>query len=367
MGEFQATIEYLKQASYTHRLTIFWTLLIAVLLWVLVAVQEVTSLVLLAKKGVPRSVSIAGIALLAVSLTALLIIIAVPALINEYQVLAANLPEYLNSGGDKLSIFLQKRFAVTYTFNFRTLAEQTRKFLSAVDFEQIRNLAMTTGSTLLSGYSLALTVINLFLLPLFVFYTTRDLHVIHSFLAGFLPKDVRTQVQFVGGQILKHVYAFFKGQCTVALALAVIYSLGLSLVGLPSGVLVGTLAGLLGIIPYLGVTTGVLLATLITLFSDPSLSQFLKVWAVFGVGQTLEGTVLTPKIVGESVGIHPFGVMLALLVGGKLFGLVGLILAIPAAASVRVLFRYLRNLLDDSFDPASAVKVYREGLGENNE
>ena len=159
--------------------------------------------------------------------------------------------------------------------------------------------------------------------------------------------DIRTRVTTVGKQILAHVYAFFEGQLTVSALLAVLYVIGLWLVGLPSALVVGCVSGLLNVVPYLGIASGIVLATVITLVTEPSITQLLLVWGVFVAVQMLEGNFLTPKIVGESVGIHPLGVMLALIVGGQLFGLIGLILAIPAAASIRVLFTYLKSMLEE--------------------
>ena len=209
---------------------------------------------------------------------------------------------------------------------------------------------------MLKGYSFALAVVNLFLLPFFVFYITRDLEQMHRFVGGFFSPDSRGRIARVGQEILRHVYAFFEGQLTVCAILAVLYAIGLSLVGLPWAVIVGTITGLLNIIPYLGVGIGLVLATVITLVSEPTVFQFALVYGVFIAVQTLEGSFITPKIVGESVGIHPLGVMVALIIGGELLGLLGLIIAIPAAASVRVLFAHLLKVVED-FDDAEAAEV----------
>ena len=132
--------------------------------------------------------------------------------------------------------------------------------------------------------------------------------------------------------------------------MAILYAIGLSIVGLPLAIVVGAGAGLLNVVPYLGIAIGITLATIITAVSEPSLIQFIKIYSVFGIVQMLEGFFLTPKIVGDSVGIHPFGVMLALIVGGQLFGLLGLVLAVPTAASTRVLFHHMLAVIDDKLD-----------------
>ena len=109
----------------------------------------------------------------------------------------------------------------------------------------------------------------------------------------------------------------------------------------------GTLAGLLNIIPYFGLAIGLLLATVLTFVSEPSVTQFALLYGVFFLVQLLEGSFITPKIVGESVGIHPLVVMVALIVGGQLFGLIGLLIAIPAAASLRVVATHLLEDLSE--------------------
>jgi predicted PurR-regulated permease PerM len=144
---------------------------------------------------------------------------------------------------------------------------------------------------------------------------------------------------------MNHVYAFFRGQMTVACVMAVLYWLGLWMVGLPWAFVVGMVSGLLNVVPYLGIAIGAVLATIITLVTEPTLTQLILVWAVFASVQLLEGFVLTPKIVGEQVGIHSLTVIIALIIGGQLFGFAGLILAIPGAAALKVLVNQF--LLDE--------------------
>lgn len=136
--------------------------------------------------------------------------------------------------------------------------------------------------------------------------------------------------------------AFIRGQFLVMLALGAIYAVGLSLVGLKLGLLIGLIAGLISFIPYLGAITGVVLALIAVIVQvhGLDLQLLVLVGVVFGVGQLLESYVLTPRIVGDKIGLHPVAVIFSVMAGGQLFGFVGMLLALPGAAVVNVLLRY---------------------------
>jgi predicted PurR-regulated permease PerM len=134
--------------------------------------------------------------------------------------------------------------------------------------------------------------------------------------------------------------AFLRGQLTVMLALGIIYSIGLGLVGLELALLIGMLAGVVSFVPYLGFIVGIIVAGVAALMQFQELLPLLYVAIVFGVGQMAEGMVLTPMLVGEKIGLHPVAVIFAVLAGGQLFGFFGILLALPVAAVVMVLLRY---------------------------
>jgi len=356
MSELEATVKYLKSSATKNRKNILWFCAAGLLLLLVIEVREVATLLLAAytfailldplvtcleERKIPRSFSIITIGVLVVLLTLGFMLLAIPPLLREYRELIQYLPEYLHTVAGRINGLLQSWLGVSAPLE--ELADDAKEYVAALGVDQIKTFGQTLGRTLLRGYSFALTIVNLCLLPFFVFYIARDLQLMHKFLGGFFEKDTQSKISTIGGEILGHVYAFFKGQLTVCGILAVLYIVGLSLVGLPWAIIVGALTGLLNIIPYLGVAIGLILASVITLVTDPSLTQFLMVFCVFIVIQAFEGSFITPKIVGESMGIHPLGVMLALIVGGELFGLLGLIIAIPAAASIRVLCHHIYN------------------------
>jgi len=180
---------------------------------------------------------------------------------------------------------------------------------------------------------------GLLMIPFFAFYLLRDFDHITARAKELLPLRYREEVTVRAREIDVAMSSFVRGQLTVASILAAIYAVGLMLLGVPLGLVVGILAGFGNLVPFLGTAIGVVLATLMVLLDWHGPGQLLAVYGVFALGQTLEGWYLTPKIVGESVGLSPFAVIIAVLVFGELFGFFGLLIAVPLAASLKIVLR----------------------------
>lgn len=366
VGHLERNIDYIVRSISERRKWLFWVAVIVFALWIAAAVREVTMLLLLAytiallidpvvtsleRRRVSRSVSIIALCLLVIATIVALLGIAIPLILGEYGAFVAALPSYLEVLSLRFGGAVERWVGVGGREGVEQLIEKAKSSLSMLGVEQLRQVSQAVGQTLLKGYSFTLTIFNLVLLPFFVYYIARDLRPFHRSVGGFLPRDVRRDVAHVGKEILSCVYAFVRGQLTVALLLAVLYSVALAVVGLPWALVVGLFSGALSVVPYLGVGIGLVLSTIITLVtSDAAFPQLFYVWGAMGAVQIIDGSLITPRIVGESVGIHPLVVMLALIVGGQLFGLLGLIIAVPAAAAVRVLFRHILAELEG--DPA---------------
>lgn len=204
---------------------------------------------------------------------------------------------------------------------------------------------------------------NLVLIPVVGFYLLRDWDLMMAKLRSLLPRQREPQVVGLAGECHEVLGAFVRGQLLVMLALGVIYSTGLMLVGLELGLLIGMLAGLAAIVPYMGFIIGIGAALVAGLFQfGGELYPMLGIVAVFMVGQALEGMVLTPLLVGDRIGLHPVAVIFAILAGGELFGFTGVLLALPVAAVIMVLLRHVHDLYKESdmyageIDPAMLVK-----------
>ncbi len=191
-----------------------------------------------------------------------------------------------------------------------------------------------------SGGVLAAAVLSLFLIPILTFYMLRDWDVFIAHLGALLPASQRSTVVELARETDSMLGAFLRGQVLVMLALAIIYSLGLSLVGLEFAIAIGVVAGLVSFVPYLGFVFGIALASLTVVLEPDPLWHLLGVVATFTIAQVIEGSVLTPKLVGDRIGLHPVLVIFAVAAGGQLFGFFGILLALPAAAVLSVLIRF---------------------------
>ena len=196
------------------------------------------------------------------------------------------------------------------------------------------------GSVSAGGQALINWLMNFVLVPVVTFYLLRDWDLLIEGIRKLLPPAIEPTVSDLAKEIDVVLGAFIRGQFMVMIALGLIYTSGLLLIGLDLAFAIGMLAGVLSIVPYLGTLVGVVAALIAAAFQFQDLLHPLLALAVFGVGQTLEGMVLTPKLVGDKVGLHPVVVIFAVLAGGQLFGFLGILLALPVASALNVLLRY---------------------------
>ncbi|MGJ0516954.1 MAG: AI-2E family transporter [Methylomicrobium sp.] len=191
-------------------------------------------------------------------------------------------------------------------------------------------------------------LINLLLIPVVTFYLLRDWDILISRLHALVPRRIAPTVAKLTSEFDTVLSAFLRGQFYVMLALGGIYSVGLGLVGLDFALLIGMTSGLLSFVPYLGTAVGVFSASLAALLQFQDALHLIWVLAVFSVGQMLEGMVLTPLLVGDKIGLHPVAVIFAIMVGGQLFGFMGILLALPVASMVMVMLRHAHDRYKDS-------------------
>lgn len=191
-----------------------------------------------------------------------------------------------------------------------------------------------------SGGLLVAGVLSLFLIPILTFYLLRDWDEIISHFGAMVPGRSRATIFRLARETDEILGSFLRGQLLVMIALAVIYSTGLSIIGLKYAIAIGVVAGLVSFVPYLGFIFGILLAGL-TVVGAPDIWWMLGgIIITFSVAQFIEGSLLTPKLVGDRIGLHPVIVIFAIVAGGQLFGFFGILLALPAAAALSVLVRF---------------------------
>lgn len=266
----------------------------------------------------------------------LALIILVPIVEDQVLAFAHKVPGYIDTLNERL----------------QPLLAEAKRRLSPRDIEKLRSSAGEYAGTaaswalgavrsVLTGSLAVFNVLSLvFITPVVTFYLLRDWDKMIAKVDSWLPRDhaatIRTQMK----EINRTLSGFIRGQATVCLCLGLIYGIGLSVVGLDLGLVIGMAAGLLSFIPYLGSITGFVAGMGVALAQGPDWHLPAMVAGVFVVGQVAEGNFLTPKLVGDKVGLHPVWIMFALLAFAALFGFVGLLLAVPVAAVTGVLVRF---------------------------
>lgn len=224
--------------------------------------------------------------------------------------------------------------------------------LQAVDMDAIRNalrenwrdlgslLGLVLGRVGQSGQVLMAWIAWLLLVPVVTFYLLRDWDGLLRDLQALLPRRSEQTITGLARECDRVLAEFLRGQLLVMFALGLIYSFGLWIAGVEFALLIGMFAGLVSFVPYLGGIVGLLLAGTVAFIQHQDLAHLIYVALVFGVGQALEGMVLSPWLVGDRIGLHPVAVIFAVMAGGQLFGFFGILIALPVAAMVTVLLRH---------------------------
>ncbi len=205
--------------------------------------------------------------------------------------------------------------------------------------------AKSLGSFVQSLWSGGRALISIFSLlvitPVVAFYVLNDWHAVTDKVDSWLPRRHRATIRSLAAQIDRAIAGFLRGQASVCFIMGIYYSVALVVVGLNFGFLIGVSTGVLTFIPYVGSLSGFLIGMVVaTVQFFPNWWPIIAVLVVFVIGQFLEGYVLSPKLVGESVGLHPVWLMFSLFAFGYLLGFVGLLIAIPLAAAIGVLLRF---------------------------
>jgi predicted PurR-regulated permease PerM len=284
----------------------------------------------------PRAVGIVIVLGVALLFMLLFLLLAVPALVSDIARFASELPPkladlraewepYLASRGIEVPSSIDEALA-EFDVDVRGLAERAVGPAGAV-------LGYVVGGTASAVGAIA----GLALIPVLAFYFLYDFDNMTAAIRDLIPHRVRPFVVDVFAEIDQVLGQFIRGQLTVMLILAVLYSIGYSIAGVRLALLIGIIGGVLSFIPYVGGAVAILLALLMCLLDFQGWSQLVWVGVIYAVVQGLEGFVITPKIMGDQVGLSVIWVLIALMVGGELFGFLGILLAVPAAAVAKIL------------------------------
>ncbi|MGI9234510.1 MAG: AI-2E family transporter [Woeseiaceae bacterium] len=289
----------------------------------------------LQKLKIPRTVAVVLVFLIIFAVLALLVLLVGPLIKTQVSALFRALPDIAGKVEEVWLPTLTGWLDLDTDENFGIQA-----FLSRYS----DMVGSWSGKILLSvsksGGALAAAVLSLFLIPILTFYLLRDWDSILVHLGALVPESQRDTVFQLARETDEVFSAFLRGQILVMAALAIIYSVGLGLVGLKFAIAIGVVSGLVSFVPYLGFVFGIALAGLTVALEPNPLWQLVGVVATFSIAQLIEGSVLTPKLVGDRIGLHPVIIIFAVAAGGQLFGFFGILLALPAAAVLSVLVRF---------------------------
>lgn len=307
------------------------------------------------RRGMRRTVAVILVFVLMSLLLVLAVLIAVPLLERQIGTFVGNVPRYLQWVHGVALPWLEQKTGTTLAVYFDPA--QWGDLLVA-HWQQAGGVASSLlGGLSKSGLAIATWISTLLLVPVVTFYFLRDWPALMGRVRELVPRPLEPTVVRLAQQSDEVLGAFLRGQVSVMLVLGAIYAFGLSLVGIDLAFLIGMGAGLLSFVPYLGAFLGVAGGLIAALVQHGDWLHVALVLLVFGVGQILESFVLTPWLVGDRIGLHPVAVIFAIMVGGQLFGFLGVLLALPVAAVAMVLLRYAheRYLLSPWYDNAPST------------
>lgn len=285
--------------------------------------------------GVPRSVTILLLFLL-FSLTLLGLVLGIVPLVQKQIVaFSVKVPAYVDWMQKKLFVWSNGMLS----FDVGTLKDEAARRWQDVGkwLGTLVTFATDSGTRLLGWF------LNLFLVPVVTFYLLRDWDQVAHGTGQLLPPATRARAIPFAREADDALAGFVRGQLSVMIALAIIYSVGLWLAGLNMALPIGIFSGLVSFVPYLGFIVGIVIASMAALVEFQDWLPLLWVLLAFVVGQVLESTVLTPRLVGERIGMHPVVVIFVVMAGGQLFGFFGILLALPVSAVAMVWLRRVQD------------------------
>lgn len=292
----------------------------------------------LQKWRLSRALAVTIVFLVMTLMLVLALLLLVPMVERQIVVLIESLPAYRDWFIGTVLPWIERKTG----FQLLVWLDPARIFELVRDhWERAGGIATTMlGYLSRSGFAVIAWLANIVLIPVLTFYFLRDWDMLVERVAALVPRDHIATVSRLARESDEVLGAFLRGQFMVMLVLGALYAIGLWAVGLELGLLIGLIAGLVSFVPYLGPTTGVVLGVIAALVQFGDWEHVALVLGVFGLGQVIESYWLTPKLVGDRIGLHPVAVIFAIMAGGQLFGFLGVLLALPVAAVANVVLRY---------------------------
>lgn len=293
----------------------------------------------MADRKIPRMVGAVLVMLLLLGVFAALILIMVPLFEKEANRLLDKMPAYLDMLKNHVIPWLESRLDISLQPDMNVLKEALSEHWKSAGGVAAKMLPSLTSG----GMAVVEFLVNLLLVPVVLFYLLRDWDMLVKLIDEMIPRYWHDQISQLARETDRILAEFLRGQLSVILLMSICYITGLWLAGLEFALPIGLVAGILVFVPYLGMIVGLMLATFAAMMQFQDWSGVITVWAVFGIGQMLEGMLITPWLVGDRIGLHPVVVIFALMAFGQLFGFFGILLALPVSAVMLVWLRHLRQ------------------------
>ena len=291
-----------------------------------------------------RTLAVILVMLLALFVVIAILLIVLPLFYKEAVMMSERLPDFLAWLNAKAAPWILAQFGIAMRFDLDTVKQLTTQILQGNEGLVPRVL----GSLQIGGLVLLGLMIKILLVPVVLFYLLRDWNELVAKVDHMIPRQRHAQAVGIAREVDAVLAEFLRGQMLVIIVMVCYYSLALWAAGLQFALPVGVITGGLVFIPYVGAFLGFVLGTVAALLQFDDFTGVLFVWLAFGIGQVLEGMVVTPLLVGQRIGLHPVAVIFALLAFGQVFGFFGVLLALPASAVLLVCLRRLSRAYRES-------------------
>ncbi len=293
----------------------------------------------LRKRNIPKTWAIYILIMVFLILIIVISFLIIPAFLTELENLTTTIPEYVKEIDNYIDKLNQEYHRVNMPPIIKEVIDRTLKKSE----EQVITFMENFTELIINSLS---TLLSLVIAPFISYYILKDMDKLKRGIIKFLPKNKRRTFLELGIEINKIFLGYLRGQIWISIIVGILISIGLILFNIKFSILLGFVAGISNMVPFIGPIIGSIPAVFIALLSSPT--KAISIALLFLIIQQLESSIISPKIMSNEVGIHPLLVIFSLLTGAKLYGIWGLLLAIPIAGSLIVIFKYLLKFLKDA-------------------
>lgn len=273
----------------------------------------------------------------AILIAALMII--VPAIESEIRRIAGRFPEYVARFKGETIPWLESligKLLPNAGISMENLIREGEDLVKSLPMDIWKAAFKAISATFKGTLSFIISVVGTLIIPLYLFYLLRDFDKLKDNLYDLIPERNREYWRIKLAEVNETISAFIRGQLLICIILAVLYSTGLLIIGNDLAIVTGMLSGALFIVPYVGTLVGLVMASILAFLKFHDLIHIIYVFIIYGGVQALEGALITPKIIGDRMGLHPLVIIIAIITGGELLGFMGMLIAVPAAATIKI-------------------------------